>query len=74
MVFGEAGVDVARHMKKYDSSAPWSEEPPSMAKRHGLLRIVVAIFAGLYFWAPQASYSTIVNYLGSGALDLHVFS
>ncbi len=66
---GTAGVDVARHMKTYDSSAPWSEELPSRAKRLGLLRIVVAIFAGLYFWAPQASYSTIVNYLGSGDLN-----
>jgi autotransporter-associated beta strand protein len=69
MVLGEAGVDVACHMKTYDSSSSWNEEPPSMAKRHGLLRIVLAIFAGLFFWAPQASYSTIVNYLGSGALD-----
>ena len=68
IVTGIAGVDVARHMKTYDSSAPWSEELPSRAKRRGSLRVVVAIFTGLYFWAPQASYSTIVNYLGSGDL------
>ena len=40
-----------------------------MAKRRALRRIVVAIFAGISFWAPQASHSAIVNYLGSGDLN-----
>ena len=40
-----------------------------MAKSHGLLRGVVAIFAGISFCAAQASHSAIVNYLGSGDLD-----
>ena len=57
------------HMKTYDSSAPWSEELPSRAKRRASLRVAVAIFAGISFWAPQASHSTIVNYLGSGDLN-----
>lgn len=69
IVSEDAGVDVTRHMKTYDSSSSWNEEQPSMAKRRGSLRIVVAIFTGLYIWAPQASYSTIVNYLGSGDLN-----
>jgi autotransporter-associated beta strand protein len=56
-------------MKTYDSSAPWSEELPSTAKRRASLRIMVAIFAGISFWAPQESHSAIVNYLGSGDLD-----
>jgi fibronectin-binding autotransporter adhesin len=56
-------------MKTYDSSSSWNEEPPSMAKRRGSLRIVVAIFAAISFWAPLASQSAIVNYLGSGDLD-----
>ena len=66
---GTVGVDVPGHMKTYDSSAPWNEEQPSMAKRRALLRVVVAIFAGISFWAPQASHSKSVNYIGSGDLN-----
>jgi autotransporter-associated beta strand protein len=56
-------------MKTYDSSSSRNEEGPGIAKCCGWLRLLTAILVGVTFWAPQATHSAIVNYLGSGDLD-----
>jgi autotransporter-associated beta strand protein len=69
IVFGNEGIDVSGHMKTYDSSSSRNEEEPGIAKCCGWFRLLVAIFVGVSFWAPQATQSGIVNYLGSGDLN-----
>jgi autotransporter-associated beta strand protein len=56
-------------MKTYDSSSSRNEERPGIAKCCGWFRLLVAISVGVSFWAPQATQSGIVNYLGSGDLN-----
>lgn len=69
MALRNAEGELPRYMKTYDSSSSRNEERPGTAKRRGLLRLMAAIVAGIYFWAPQATQSGIVSYLGSGDLN-----